>query len=77
VLWLAGFKNRLAVLANGVVAFLGRGRPQRVISAQQVFAREPLEAQPTATTVRPRRRTSLTFRSTLKRRTARRLRRRA
>jgi NADH:ubiquinone reductase (H+-translocating) len=57
LLWLAvhlyaltGFKNRVAVLANRFVAFLGRGRPQRVITAQQVFAREALEAQAAAIT---------------------------
>jgi len=49
-LWLAvhlmtltGFKNRLSVLFNWTVAFLGRGRTQRVITAQQVFARHALE----------------------------------
>jgi NADH:quinone reductase (non-electrogenic) len=41
---LAGFKNRLSVLFNWAVAFLGRGRTQRVITAQQVFARHALEA---------------------------------
>jgi len=47
VLWLfvrltalAGFKNRVSVLFNWTIAFLGRGRAQRVITAQQVFARE-------------------------------------
>ena len=50
VLWLlvrltslTGFKNRASVLFNWTVAFLGRGRAQRVISAQQVFARQALE----------------------------------
>jgi len=47
---LAGFKNRIAVLANWIIAFLGRGRPQRVITAQQVFGREALEAEATAIT---------------------------
>lgn len=41
---LTGFKNRLSVLFNWTVAFLGRGRPQRVITTQQVFARHALEA---------------------------------
>ena len=57
LLWLAihlyaltGFKNRIAVLANWLIAFLGRGRPQRVITAQQVFGREALEAEATAIT---------------------------
>jgi NADH dehydrogenase len=46
LLWLAvhlfsltGFKNRVAVLGNWAIAFLGRGRPQRAITAQQVFGR--------------------------------------
>jgi NADH dehydrogenase len=41
---LTGFKNRIAVLGNWLVAFLGRGRPQRAITGQQVFAREAIEA---------------------------------
>jgi NADH dehydrogenase len=40
---LAGFKNRASVLFNWTVAFLGRGRAQRVISAEQVLARQALE----------------------------------
>jgi NADH:ubiquinone reductase (H+-translocating) len=51
VLWLfvhlmtlTGFKNRLSVLFNWTVAFFSRGRAQRVITAQQVFARHALEA---------------------------------
>ena len=51
VLWLAvhlmaltGFKNRIAVLFNWTVAFLGRGRPQRTITTQQVFGRQSLES---------------------------------
>jgi NADH dehydrogenase len=46
LLWLAvhlvfitGFKNRAAALANWVVAFLGRGRRQRTITKQQTLAR--------------------------------------
>jgi NADH dehydrogenase len=46
---LTGFKNRIAVLANWLIAFLGRGRPQRAITAQQVFAREAFETQAAAT----------------------------
>jgi NADH dehydrogenase len=52
LLWLAvhlsaltGFKNRVAVLFNWTVAFLGRGRQQRAITTQQVFARQSLESQ--------------------------------
>jgi NADH dehydrogenase len=72
VLWLfvrltalAGFKNRVSVLFNWTIAFLGRGRAQRVITAQQVFARQALEmhacrranepAIPTAAFVEPAR----------------------
>jgi len=47
---LTGFKNRIAVLANWLIAFLGNARPQRAITAQQVFAREALEAQAMAIT---------------------------
>jgi hypothetical protein len=47
VVGLTGFKNRVSALFNWTVAFLGRGRPQRVITAQQVFARRALEQQPT------------------------------
>ena len=50
---LAGFKNRLSVLFNWAVAFLGRGRPQRVITAQQVFARHALEAHARASGTTP------------------------
>ena len=53
VLWLAvrltslaGFKNRAAVLFDWSVAFLGRGRGQRAITAQQVFARQALAVHP-------------------------------
>ena len=52
VLWLAvhlfaltGFKNRAAVLFNWTIAFIGRGRPQRVITAQQIFARHALDEE--------------------------------
>ena len=37
-------RTALSVLFNWTVAFLGRGRAQRVITAQQVFARHALEA---------------------------------
>jgi NADH dehydrogenase len=37
--YLTGFKNRFAAVANWAVAFLGRGRRQRTITKQQVFAR--------------------------------------
>jgi NADH:ubiquinone reductase (H+-translocating) len=44
LLFLTGFKNRVAVLFNWTIAFVGRGRPQRAGSAQQVFARQALAA---------------------------------
>jgi NADH dehydrogenase len=42
---LTGFKNRVSVLLNWAMAFLGHGRAQRVITAQQIFARQALEKQ--------------------------------
>ena len=55
VLWLlvhvavlTGFKNRLSVLFNWTVAFLGRGPSERVVTAQQVFGRHAIEAQAAA-----------------------------
>ena len=51
---LTGFKNRISVLFNWTLAFLSDGRPQRVITKQQVFARQALEARTFVTrTVRP------------------------
>jgi NADH:ubiquinone reductase (H+-translocating) len=50
--FLTGFKNRVAAVANWAISFLGRGRRQRTITAQQVFARtrartdEPAEGAP-------------------------------
>ena len=41
---LTGFKNRVLVLAHWALAFLGRGRAERVITEQQVFGRAALEA---------------------------------
>jgi NADH dehydrogenase len=41
---LTGFKNRVSVLFNWTIAFVGRGRAQRVITRQQVFGRHALEA---------------------------------
>jgi NADH:quinone reductase (non-electrogenic) len=34
--FLTGFKNRVATLARWTIAFLGRGRPERTITEQQV-----------------------------------------
>ncbi len=41
--FLTGFKNRVATVFNWFIAFIGRGRPQRTITAQQIFARRALE----------------------------------
>ncbi len=38
LMFLTGFKSRIAVLSNWGISFIGRGRPQRVITAQQIFA---------------------------------------
>lgn len=46
LMFLTGFKNRVAVLFNWLIAFVGRGRPQRVITTQQVFARRALTEHP-------------------------------
>lgn len=43
--FLTGFKNRVAVLANWTIAFIGRGRPQRAITEQQVQARQAMRLQ--------------------------------
>ena len=39
---LIGFRNRLSVLFNWTVAFLGGGRAERVVTTQQVFARREI-----------------------------------
>jgi NADH dehydrogenase len=58
LVFLTGFKNRIAALANWTTAFLGRGRRQRTITLQQLFARTqqppfqqplPIETNQTAT----------------------------
>ena len=55
LLWLAvhlvaltGFEDRIAVLFNWTIAFVGRGRPQRAITTQQVFARQVGDARAAA-----------------------------
>jgi NADH dehydrogenase len=42
------FKNRVLVLVNWTIAFLGRCRAERVITEQQVFGRQAREAQAAA-----------------------------
>jgi NADH dehydrogenase len=50
--FMTGFKNRFAAIANWATAFLGRGRRQRTVTEQQVFARSralgPAEELPKA-----------------------------
>jgi NADH dehydrogenase len=46
--FMTGFKNRFAAVVNWAVAFLGRGRRQRTITEQQVFARTRAIEQPEA-----------------------------
>ena len=58
LMFLTGFKNRVAVLFNWLIAFIGRGRPQRAITAQQVFARQALAMH--ALTAAPARRAGAT-----------------
>jgi NADH:ubiquinone reductase (H+-translocating) len=41
--YLIGFKNRLTTLVHWAVSFLGRGRSERVVTQQQIFALGALE----------------------------------
>jgi NADH dehydrogenase len=50
LVFLTGFKNRFAAVLSWGVAFLGRGRRQRTITEQQVFARTRATRQPDPTT---------------------------
>jgi NADH dehydrogenase len=50
LVFITGFKNRVAAVADWAVAFLGRGRRQRTITDQQVLAR----ARALAKTTTPR-----------------------
>ena len=40
--FLTGFKNRMAALAQWTIAFLARGRAERVITRQQIHARQAI-----------------------------------
>jgi NADH dehydrogenase len=42
--FLTGFKNRVSALFHWMISFFGRSRPERTITAQQVFARRALAA---------------------------------
>ena len=46
---LTGFKHRLSVFFNWIVALFGGGRAERVITLQQVFGRHAMAAQPPVT----------------------------
>jgi NADH dehydrogenase len=41
--FLTGFKNRVSALFHWMISFFGRSRPERTITAQQVFARQALD----------------------------------
>jgi NADH:ubiquinone reductase (H+-translocating) len=40
--FLTGFKNRASALFHWTISFFGRSRPERTMTAQQVFARQAL-----------------------------------
>ena len=42
--FLTGFKNRAGALFHWMISFFGRSRPERTITAQQIFARQALAA---------------------------------
>jgi NADH dehydrogenase len=43
LVYLIGFKNRLTTLLHWAVSFVGRGRSERTVTQQQVFARQALD----------------------------------
>jgi NADH dehydrogenase len=43
LIYLVGFKSRITTLLHWLISFLGRGRAERAITEQQVFAREAIE----------------------------------
>jgi NADH:quinone reductase (non-electrogenic) len=44
LMFLTGFKNRVSALFHWIISFFGRSRPERTITAQQIFARQALVA---------------------------------
>lgn len=46
LLYLVGFKNRLTTVLHWTVSFVGRGRSERAVTAQQVFARTAMTGPP-------------------------------
>ena len=43
LVYLVGFKNRLTTLLHWAVSFVGRGRSERTVTQQQIFARAALQ----------------------------------
>jgi NADH dehydrogenase len=43
LVYLIGFKNRLTTLLHWAVSFVGRGRSERTVTQQQIFARQALD----------------------------------
>jgi NADH dehydrogenase len=43
LVYIIGFKNRITTLLHWAVSFLGRGRAERTVTEQQVFARNAIE----------------------------------
>ncbi|MBS2964752.1 NAD(P)/FAD-dependent oxidoreductase [Actinocrinis puniceicyclus] len=43
LMYLVGFKNRVTTVLHWAVSFVGRGRAERAVTAQQVFARTVME----------------------------------
>ena len=43
--FLTGFKNRVTTLLHWAISFVGRGRAERTVTVQQVFARSALESR--------------------------------
>jgi NADH dehydrogenase len=43
LVYLVGFKNRLTTLLHWAVSFAGRGRSERTVTQQQIFARQALD----------------------------------
>jgi NADH:quinone reductase (non-electrogenic) len=46
--YLIGFKNKVTTLLHWVVSFLGRGRSERIATAQQIDARNALRRRDAA-----------------------------
>ena len=42
LVYLVGFKHRLTTLLHWAVSFVGRGRSERTVTEQQIFARQAL-----------------------------------